>query len=225
MRLKKGIRGIAGVWLVACVIGLSALGARADGGGGGGGGSNSDAERCGKGEYYSDRTARCEKLRAGVLPDKELARVGVALANAKRYDDALSAFKSMQAPENVVRLLPDADVAEYALVLAKAKRYDEALAVLTAMKNPNTAKALNYRGYATRHLGRIDEGIGYYLRSVKLDPRYAQVREYLGEAYVLKGDVASAKYQLSKIKAICGNTECEEYEDLANAIAGHPEEG
>jgi tetratricopeptide (TPR) repeat protein len=120
--------------------------------------------------------------------------------------------------------LPDKDLADYAYALAKAKRYDEALEVLNLMKNPNTAQALNYRGYATRHMGRLDEGIGYYLQSVKLDPHYAQVREYLGEAYVIKGDLASAKYQLGKIKTICGNTECEEYEDLEKAIAGHPED-
>jgi pentatricopeptide repeat protein len=120
--------------------------------------------------------------------------------------------------------LPDKDLADYAYALAKAKRYDEALEVLDLMKNSNTAEALNYRGYTTRHLGRLDEGIGYYLQSVKLNPRYAQVREYLGEAYVIKGDLASAKYQLGKIKTICGNAECEEYEDLQKAIAGHPED-
>lgn len=118
----------------------------------------------------------------------------------------------------------DQDLANYAYTLAKAKRYQEAIEVLNLMKNPNTAQALNYRGYATRHMGRLDEGIGYYLQSVKLNPRYAQVREYLGEAYVLKGDLTSAKSQLRKIKAICGNTECEEYEDLEKAIAGHPDE-
>lgn len=120
--------------------------------------------------------------------------------------------------------LPDKDLADYAYALAKGKRYDEALEVLNLMRNPNTAQALNYRGYATRHLGRLDEGIGYYLQSVKLDPHYAQVREYLGEAYVTKGDLVSAKYQLGKIKTICGNTRCEEYEDLEKAIAGHPED-
>jgi tetratricopeptide (TPR) repeat protein len=115
-------------------------------------------------------------------------------------------------------VLPDKALAEYAYVLAKAERYDEALAVLNTMKNPNTAEAWNYRGYATRKLGRVDEGIGYYLKSVKLAPRYAQVREYLGEAYVIKGDLARAKAQLNVIKSICG-TECEPYEDLAKAIS------
>jgi tetratricopeptide (TPR) repeat protein len=115
-------------------------------------------------------------------------------------------------------VLPDKALAENAFALAKAERYAEALAVLDLLRDPNTAVALNYRGYATRKLGRVDEGIGYYLKSVALDPDYAQVREYLGEAYVQKGDIASAKAQLQAIAKICG-TSCEEYEDLAEAIA------
>jgi len=126
--------------------------------------------------------------------------------------------RSMSCVKQKSGVLPDKALAGYAYALAKAERYDEALDVLNLMKNPNTPQALNYRGYATRKLGRIDEGISYYLKSVKLDPRYAQVREYLGEAYVIKGDMARAKAQLRKIKAICG-TQCEEYEDLAKAIA------
>ncbi|MBV8776569.1 MAG: hypothetical protein JO258_05160 [Alphaproteobacteria bacterium] len=120
--------------------------------------------------------------------------------------------------------LPDKQFAAYAYALAKAKRYDEAIDVLNLMKNPDTAEALNYRGYATRHLGKLDDGIAFYLRSVRRDPHYALVREYLGEAYVLKGDVASARYQLRRIRQICGNTACEPYEDLEKAIAGHPED-
>ena len=159
-----------------------------------------------------------------------LAVTGMALADAsipqntptcERGQVYNSSSKKCQAQQ--AGMLPDADLAEYAIVLAKAGRFDEALAVLDTMKNPNTAVALNYRGYATRHLGKLDEGIGYYLRSVKIDPHYAQVREYLGEAYVIKGDLASAKYQLRKIKMICGNTECEAYEDLEKAIGRHAE--
>jgi tetratricopeptide (TPR) repeat protein len=115
-------------------------------------------------------------------------------------------------------VLPDKNLADNAYALAKAGRYTEALAVLDLMRDPNTAVALNYRGYATRRMGKVDEGIGYYLRSVALDPNYAQVREYLGEAYVIKGDVRRAEQQLHAIKKICGTT-CEEYQDLLVAIA------
>ena len=115
-------------------------------------------------------------------------------------------------------VLPDKALTEYAYALAKAGRYDEALETLDVLRNPNTAEALNYRGYATRKLGRVDEGIGYYLKSVAKDPRYAEVREYLGEAYVIKGDITAAKEQLRTIEGICG-THCEQYQHLADAIA------
>ncbi|HXC29381.1 MAG TPA: hypothetical protein VNV38_15600, partial [Stellaceae bacterium] len=183
MRLDAKYPRLPGILSIAMVLGL-ALAPVAQGAGGGGGDNGANVQKCGKGEYFSDRTQKCEKLQAGSLSDPDLA--------------------------------------EFAFQLAKAERYDDAIAALNLLENPNTAVALNYRGYATRQMGKLDKGIAYYLRSVRLDPHYAQVREYLGEAYVLKGDLARASYQLGKIKAICGNTACEAYERLAEAISEGP---
>ena len=116
-------------------------------------------------------------------------------------------------------ILPDAELASYAYALAKAERYQDALDVLDTVKDQNTPRALNYRGYATRKLGLTEEGIGFYLKSVALDPAYIPVREYLGEAYVIQGKLDLANEQLAVIKTLCGGTACEEYEDLAEAIA------
>ncbi|WP_248310342.1 hypothetical protein [Bosea sp. 117] len=113
--------------------------------------------------------------------------------------------------------LPDDEIVDYAFALAEEHRYDEALTMLDLMQGPQTAKSLNYRGYVTRKLGRTEEGIGYYLQSVALDPKYPQVREYLGEAYVIQGKLDLAKDQLKVIETLCGTT-CEEYEDLDHAI-------
>jgi tetratricopeptide (TPR) repeat protein len=115
-------------------------------------------------------------------------------------------------------VLPDPELTEYAYALAKADRYEEALDLLDMLDNPNTPRALNYRGYATRKLGRTEEGIGSYLKSVALDPRYPQVREYLGEAYVIEGKYDLAKEQLVTIEKLCGSKDCEYYEDLAEAL-------
>jgi tetratricopeptide (TPR) repeat protein len=115
-------------------------------------------------------------------------------------------------------VLPDSELTEYAYSLAKADRYQEAIDVLDLLSDPNTPRALNYRGYATRKLGRTDEGIGYYLKSVALDPNYSQVREYLGEAYVTEGKFDLAKDQLATIEKLCGSKDCEYYEDLADAL-------
>ncbi len=115
-------------------------------------------------------------------------------------------------------VLPDPELTEYAFALAKADRYQEAIDVLDLLDNPDTPRALNYRGYATRKLGRTDEGISYYLKSVAIDPGYPQVREYLGEAYIVEGKYDLAKEQLAAIEKLCGSG-CVYYEDLANALA------
>ncbi|CAM3706102.1 hypothetical protein BS639_16380 [Rouxiella silvae] len=119
-------------------------------------------------------------------------------------------------------MLSDEDRTQYAYHLAKTGRYQQALNLLDTLKQPNTKEAWNYRGYATRKLGRTDEGIGYYQKSIALDAKYSLVREYLGEAYMIKGRPDLAKAQLATIKSLCG-TGCEEYRDLHAAIQGHPE--
>ncbi len=124
-------------------------------------------------------------------------------------------------PEKSTRL-SDQDKTSYAYHLAKKGEYQAALNLLDTLKNANTAEAWNYRGYATRKLGRTDEGIGYYQRSLALEPNYAKAREYLGEAWMVKGRPDLAKEQLQVIAGICGQ-HCEEYRDLQSAINGHPE--
>ena len=47
---------------------------------------------------------------------------------------------------------------------------------------------------------------------------YPQVREYLGEAYVIEGKFDLAKDQLATIEKLCGSKDCEYYGDLADAL-------
>jgi hypothetical protein len=63
-----------------------------------------------------------------------------------------------------------------------------------------------------------DEGISYYLKSVALDPAYPQVREYLGEAYVIQDKFDLAKDELATIEKLCGK-ECEYYQGLSEALS------
>ena len=94
-------------------------------------------------------------------------------------------------------MLSDEDKTNYAYHLAKKGEYQAALTLL-------------------------DKGMSYYQKSIALDPRYAKVREYLGEAWMIKGRPDLAKEQLTIIKSLCG-VNCEEYQDLNAAINGHPE--
>ena len=107
--------------------------------------------------------------------------------------------------------------------LALAGRYAEALDALTAVRNQNDSMVLTMIGYAKRKSGSFDEGMAYYQRALAIDPKNVNTREYLGEAYAEKGRMDLAKAELVKVEALCG-TECEQYQDLAKAIAGQPDE-
>ena len=183
------------------VLGMP-LSAMASGGGGGGGGGSAGAAGGGAGAG-TDGSPRAE----APTDDPTTCNPGQVWDRKKH--------KCLQRHSGV---LPDSDLTEYAYALAKTDRFQEALDVLDSLDNPNTPRALNYRGYATRKLGRTDEGIGYYLKSVALDPAYPQVREYLGEAYVIEGKYDLAKEQLATIEKLCGSTTCGYYADLSKAL-------
>ena len=104
--------------------------------------------------------------------------------------------------------------------LGQQAHYAEALKLFFRIKNREQARVLGSIGYSTRKLGDIDKGIGYYHQALAIDPGYTKVREYLGEAYLQKGDVEGAKAQLMEIADRCGGP-CDDYELLVKAIAAH----
>ncbi|MEL6947427.1 MAG: tetratricopeptide repeat protein, partial [Pseudomonadota bacterium] len=66
--------------------------------------------------------------------------------------------------------LDDEDLFNTARELAYERRYDEALAMINLAENQNTPRMLNYRGFVTRKLGRVDEALGYYKAALAIDP-------------------------------------------------------
>ena len=114
--------------------------------------------------------------------------------------------------------LDDETIYEAGRDLAMAGRYGEAITVLGLAADKTDPRILNYLGYAHRKSGRITVGLGYYQEALRIDPNYVRAREYLGEAYLTLGDVASARNQLSEIEKRCG-TGCREYTLLAEQIA------
>ena len=168
---------------------------------------SADLKTCDKGLVYDAKKKKCIIKRSSAEPDLTICFPGQV------WD-----MEHQKCLERRTGVLPDRDLTEYAFALTSTDRYQEAIDVLDLLDNPNTPRALNGRGYATRKLGRTDEGITYYLKAVALDPNYPQVREYLGEAYVIEGKYDLAKDQLATIQKLCG-TECEYYENLAEALA------
>jgi tetratricopeptide (TPR) repeat protein len=101
--------------------------------------------------------------------------------------------------------------------LAEQGRYGEAITILSLAADKTDPRILNYLGYSHRKAGRVTVGLGYYQEALRNNPDYTLVREYMGEAYLQIGDVASAKEQLSEIEKRCGKG-CEEYALLAKQI-------
>ncbi len=106
--------------------------------------------------------------------------------------------------------------------LALAGRYQEALDALEAVKSQDSM-VLTMIGYSKRKMGNYDEGLAFYQKALALDPNNVDTHEYLGEAYAEKGKLDLAKAELVKVANVCGTT-CEQYQDLAKAIAGTPDE-
>jgi hypothetical protein len=117
--------------------------------------------------------------------------------------------------------LDDAALTTQGRALALAGHYDNALDALMAVRDRNDSTVLTYIGFATRKLGRVEEGIDWYHQALAIDPNNLYTREYLGEGYVAAGWTDLALDQLAEIEMICG-TSCEQYEDLEAAIAGEP---
>jgi tetratricopeptide (TPR) repeat protein len=102
--------------------------------------------------------------------------------------------------------------------LAKNGRFGDAIVMLKRAENQKDPRILNYLGFASRKLGRIDQGLAYYRRALTADPNYVLAREYMGEAFLQKGDIASAQEQLNEIGKRCG-TLCTSYAQLSDLIA------
>ena len=115
-------------------------------------------------------------------------------------------------------ILPDEDLYQQGRALAKEGNYDWALDVLAQIQNQDDPRVLNYTGYSHRKAGRLEIGITYYRKALAIDPNFNLAREYLGEGYVAAGRIDLAQAELQEIGQRCG-TNCEEYHDLAEAIA------
>ena len=74
--------------------------------------------------------------------------------------------------------------------------------------------------YALRRSGSPDMDVVFkhYNEALRLDPRHRGAHEYIGEAYLMVGNVAKAKEHLSALDKICFFG-CSEYNDLKKAIS------
>ena len=102
----------------------------------------------------------------------------------------------------------------------KAKDWNEAVArlKLAEKRNPEHADLQNFLGYSYRNLKQFDLAFTHYKRALEIDPRHRGAHEYIGEAYLMVGDLKGAEKHLATLKGIC-LLGCEELADLEKAVA------
>lgn len=87
-----------------------------------------------------------------------------------------------------------------------------------ALRDPDNADIQNSLGYAHRKAGKLELAFKHYRRALELNPRHRGAHEYIGEAYLIAGDLASAQKHLEALRKIC-LLPCEELADLEREIA------
>ncbi len=115
----------------------------------------------------------------------------------------------------------DSVFAEYAISLARFERAEEGLTLLGNVANTEQARVQNALGFVKRTLGDAEGALPHYLKAIELDPDYHPARSYLGEAYIMLGDLDKAREQLTEIGNRCG-VSCEPYTVLEAALATPP---
>ena len=88
---------------------------------------------------------------------------------------------------------------------------------IAAKRDPESADLQNYLGYAYRNLKQFDAAFAHYKRSIELNPRHRGAHEYIGEAYLMVGDLGGAERHLAALREIC-LLPCEELTDLEKHV-------
>jgi len=92
-------------------------------------------------------------------------------------------------------------------------------------RNPRDADAHNLYAYSIRKGAKpaMDLVFRHYNEALRLDPRHRAAHEYLGEAYLMTGNVAKAKEHLAQLDTLC-TLGCEEYTMLKKEVAAYEQQ-
>ena len=109
----------------------------------------------------------------------------------------------------------------------EAKQYDKAIQLLQsylARSKDSDAHAENWIAYSYRKSGQLDQAFLHYDKALKIDPEHRGAHSYLGEAYLMAGNVPKAEEHLKILDKLCF-LPCTEYTQLKKAVAYYRENG
>jgi tetratricopeptide (TPR) repeat protein len=97
--------------------------------------------------------------------------------------------------------------------------YKEAIRLLEMVvaRDGQNADAYNLLAYSVRRSGDAARAIPLYEKALAIDPKHRGAHEYIGEAYLILGDLPKAKEHLAALDKLC-LLPCEEYTDLKKAV-------
>lgn len=100
-----------------------------------------------------------------------------------------------------------------------ARDWKRAIELLSraAARDADNANIHNYLGFANRNDGNWETAMKHYRIALALNPDHRGATEYMGHAYLLRGNLPLAQAQLVRLERICGRG-CEEYASLSRAI-------
>ena len=102
------------------------------------------------------------------------------------------------------------------------KNWDRAIDILNGVivHDMENADAYNLLGYSERNRGNLETAFKHYQRALSIDPEHRGAHEYIGEAYLMVGNLARAEDHLAKLDKLCW-LPCEEYNELKAATADY----
>ncbi len=107
----------------------------------------------------------------------------------------------------------------------KASEWRKALAELQVAlrEEPRNADVHNLLGYSYRKQARpnLPKAFEHYQQALRFNPRHLGAHEYISEAYLVDKKPEMAEKHLAELEKLCGNKTCEEYADLAKALADY----
>jgi Flp pilus assembly protein TadD len=119
-------------------------------------------------------------------------------------------------PDQAERVDPDYAGGRKAV---EAKDWQTGIRLLSsaALRDTRNAEIQNLLGYAYRNTGELSLAFKHYNRALQLNPRHRGAHEYVGEAYLMIGNLPKAEEHLAELRKIC-LIPCDEYAHLQSRI-------
>ena len=92
-------------------------------------------------------------------------------------------------------------------------------------RNPQSADYHNLYAYSMRKGANpaMDLVFRHYNEALRIDPKHRAAHEYLGEAYLMTGNVPKAKEHLARLDDLC-TFGCAEYTKLKREVAAYEQQ-